>query len=143
MHFLTDDQIKNLSIQVVRTFGNGVLENGRHLFDQIQRLPEGYVDKQMGVHEAFSRIVHPEVIVLLDVHPDNSRFAAELTSSIGAGDSRGFLLQKDKAEQLLQQFDYCDMYITSPDGCLLIVGTHEDRRREDGQRIVWVPICND
>jgi hypothetical protein len=142
MKILTQDEIEKLSLQIVRTFGNGVLEDGRYLFDQIQHLPDGYVDKGTDAHEAFARFDDLEVVVLLDPHPDNARFAAEVASSLGAGDSRGFLLPKHEAEEILNKFDYCDIYIISRDGDLLAVGTHEDKRREDGQRIVCVPIPN-
>ena len=38
-------------------------------------------------------------------------------------------------------FDQCDMYVTTEEGALLIVGCHEDDVI-NGERFVWVPAVS-
>jgi hypothetical protein len=140
--FLTNEETNKRLLEIVRRYGNGVLQEGKYLFEQIQRLPSGYAGKRMDVPDVFEMVDDPEVIVLLDPHPNNAKFAAEVASSVGAGDRRGLLVGKETAAYLLREFGICDMYITSSSGDLLVVGIHDDAGRVGGERIVWALIPN-
>jgi hypothetical protein len=94
----------------------------------------------MKVSDAVSTITGRDVIVLLDTHPDNRKSAEEVSEYIGLGEAFAFRLSASVVAKVLC-FDQCDMYVTTVDGRLVIVGCHEDAVLDE-EREVWVPVMD-
>jgi hypothetical protein len=140
MSLISDEQRDAISRRIVEDFGDGKLLPDKYLFEQITRLPTGFSDHRMKVSDAVSTITDHDVIVLLDTHPNNRKSAEEVSEYIGKRDAFAFRLSKNVVANVLR-FDQCDMYVTTVDGRLVIVGCHEDSV-VDEEREVWVPMMD-
>ena len=140
MNRISDEQREAVFRKIVEDFGDGNLLLEEPLFEQIGRLPVGFSNHRMKVSEAVATIADDELLVLLDAHPNNRKFAEEVAEHIGNKEAFAFRLPKHDLADVLQ-FHYCDMYVTTLDGRLLIVGCHEDSV-VDGEREVWIPVMD-
>jgi hypothetical protein len=138
MDHTDDNKMDAVFLRIVKEFGNGELLSDKYLFEQITRLPEGYTAHRMRVTEAVATIGEHNVLVFLDTHPNNRKHAKEVSKQIGSEGAFEFQLSKNEVSDVLR-FDNCDMYVTTLEGRLLIVGCHEDAV-VDGEREVWVPV---
>jgi hypothetical protein len=139
MKALTEIRRAAIIAKIIGDFGDGTFRPDRYVFEQITRLPSCASQERIAVNAAISRLpVVGEVAVIFDPYPQNRRFSLEVADLAGASTSPGFLTLAVGVEWLLS-FVNCDMYVTTTDGDLLIVGCHEDEV-VDGDRIVW--CCN-
>jgi hypothetical protein len=125
-------------LRIVCDFGDGTLRQGKYLFEQITRLPDGCAERRIGVGAAFAGIASDSVLLVLDPHPNNRADVQKVVEHLGAGPGFLFKTPRHVAEHIVRTFDACDMYVTTLEGDLLLAACHEDSS-VDGQRIVWAP----
>jgi hypothetical protein len=130
---LSVEEERAITERIVRDHGNGSFKKELYLFDQIR----GSSGDRSKLSEALHRITANEVVVLLDRHPNNRTFAQEVMKHVGMVESWAFVVSTEQLEGVLGFID-CDMYVTSRQGCLLLVGCHEDERVSN-DRTVWLP----
>ena len=129
---ISTEEERAISERIVRDFGNGILKEG-YLFDQI----EGRLGRRVRLSDALHEITAKDVIVLLDRHPNNRTFAQQVMNYLGKSDTWGFVVSTEQLQEILGFID-CDLYVTTRQGCLLLVGCHEDDLISN-ERTVWLP----
>jgi hypothetical protein len=143
MQTITESRRKEISNAIVREFGNGELVSGHYLFEQVTRLPAGFVVGRLKPSVAVARLRgrHDKCLVIFDPHLNNARFVSEVVQVFGLPVVPGVVASLDEVEKLLS-FDNCDMYVTNLDGRLLMIGCHENEV-SDGEQFVWVPLAGE
>src|ERR1019366_8916074 len=131
MNISTEEE-RAISERIVRDFGNGIHKEG-YLFDQI----EGGLGRRVRLSEALHSITVKDVIVLLDRHPNNRTFAQQVMNYVGMSETWGFIASTEQLQGILGIID-CDLYVTTRQGCLLLVGCHEYEIISN-ERTVWLP----
>ncbi|HEX3658241.1 MAG TPA: hypothetical protein VHV55_20805 [Pirellulales bacterium] len=134
---LDQSQCGTIAAKIVTDYGDGTLQPGRYIFDQITTIPTGVAGVRMKAAELLSSLHDNEFILIVDPHPNNKPFAAQVAETFGAPGSLGFRVDKDEALAAFS-YDNCDMYLTRDDGTLIAVGTHEDPGSHNN-RLIWVP----
>jgi hypothetical protein len=121
-----------ISERIVRDFGDGILKEG-YLFDQIY----GRLGKRVRLSEGLHQIAEKHVVVLLERHPNNRKFAQQVMNYLGMSETWAFSVPTEQLEGILRFID-CDLYVTTRQGHLLLVACHEDDFMNN-ERTVWLP----
>jgi len=137
---LSDADCKAAIARIVSEFGDGHVKEGRPIFDAITRLPPGLAEKRLSVRQLLSSLErYVEVLVVFDPDPQNTPYRLHLLHSLGIDDDiAGLKMAPKDLPPLLASTD-CDFYVTTRDGRLLAVASHEDEFR-GRERLLWCPV---
>src|SRR3712207_3384892 len=84
MEIIDDGQVSAILRRIVTDYGDGDLDLGRYVFDQITRIPAGAAPYRAALKKAVADIADEEVVVVMDRHPSNRPFAEEVLYHLGA-----------------------------------------------------------
>jgi len=130
---MTDLECTQLEGQIINEFGNGSLEPGKYVWEQVLA-DLGFFVKSTN---ALQGLCDAEYLLLLERHPNNDRDAEKVARRLGQSGKRGFLVSKDELSWIISR-DLCDLFVADLEGHLRLLACHEDEIR-DGERLVWVP----
>ncbi len=125
--------------RIVAEYGNGVLRGDRYLWEQIQRVPEGWTQKFLAPKELCELAArHEQVVLLIDRNPDNIADVCAYMTARNLPCGTAFTVSVEELADILEQ-QHFDMYVLSAEGVLLGAASHEDRE-VDGVRQIWSPV---
>jgi hypothetical protein len=127
--------------ELARTFSaSGRPIPGHYLYDNVSNPPPWFRPARMTVATFVDRFrMHANhALVFFDRQPNNHKLAREVLLHFGLaadGPLQDLEVELGKLSDVLS-FDYCDMYVTLPNGRLACIATYVDEGSK-ADRLVW------